>query len=184
MIGWLSLLIGAVLGALASWAITHAYNRRSRRDLRSELDSLKKSLQRTEILDLVKRSDPQADWSRDAAGDVGRNQTFTYRKDVRIHLQMNHDIQCDDFREPWANCFLHPKAIGYYCRLYFQSSMIREFILVAVDGGRGLIPAPTHPDGRIDLLSYRVAQIVGNPNALDQYVAHSGLMVAADSDVS
>lgn len=174
-------MIWFILGSFVTVLVAAIYYRRSTADLKRHIRSLNKPLRHAEILDLVQRSDPVADWQRTLAGEVGEKQTFSYRKDPRIHIQMNHEVQREDFREPWANMFLHPKATGYYCWLYFESVLICEFILVAVDGGRALLPAPSTSDGRVSPLSYQVAQIVGDPSALDEYFAHSGLEMAQNN---
>jgi len=95
---------------------------------------------------------------------------------------MDDGVQCKDFREPWANRHPDPSATGYWCNLYYGSTLVKKLILVAVDGGRAMLPIPQRGrknmrSDRVLPLDYKVAQIHDRLGTLEEYMSRSGLMV-------
>jgi hypothetical protein len=76
---------------------------------------------------------------------IGSRTTAIYAKNVNLRVEVNYTdqgTQCKDFKENWANGFIHPQATGYWCDIYFGQSHIERTILIAVDGGNALLPLP------------------------------------------
>lgn len=130
----------------------------------------------------IVRSDAGRDWKRHVDGV---RSITSYQRDVNLRFEVTYDdegTQNADFREPWANRHPDPNATGYWCRLYYGSSLIETFILVSVDGGRAMLPLPTsgedreHP-GAVKSLNHKVAQIHDTLGSLDEYMRRSGLIV-------
>ena len=90
------------------------------------------------------------------------------------------EIQNNNFQEPWANKHPDNHAVGYWCRIYYGSTLIESIILVSVDGARAQLPLPertkslNHP-GNIPIFNYKVAKIFDTLNTLDEYIKRSGL---------
>jgi hypothetical protein len=176
LINWTSLLIGVVLGAIASWAITHVYYRRSASDLKSELDSLKRPLRLAEILDIVMSTDAAQDWNhvRPEAGQ----ETIVLKTDVRISFKIDY-LKDDVYREEWATNHPDPTTHAISCFLCFESVPLIEFVLVQVDGRRATLPRPVTWDSRVvSPVDYQVARIMEPRGRLDEYMERSGLTVA------
>ncbi len=131
---------------------------------------------------VILNSDPRNDWSLHS--DPTKT-VCSYKQDVNLRLEMRNDesgVQCEDFREPWANKFPDRSARGYWCDLYYGSSHIGRYVLVAVDGARALLPLPRHgaPGKRphhVLPLDYRIAEIHDALQTLDQYMRDAGLEV-------
>ncbi len=148
-----------------------------------DLKNLSRNPTKDNIERVILQSDPVADWIGHADSEKSM---YSYAHDVNLRLEMLNDdrgIQCEDFREPWANKFPDRRATGYWCNLFYGATQIDRYILVAVDGARALLPTP-----RLDLenssmlqvrtIDYKVAQIYDTIRTLDQYMKSAGLHVA------
>jgi hypothetical protein len=95
---------------------------------------------------------------------------------------MREGMQCEEFQEPWANRHPDPRATGYWCQLFYGASLIGQWVLVAVDGARAMLPLPAlgpdrqHP-GPVPVLDYKIAEIHDSLGTLQQYMVRSGLVV-------
>ncbi|GAB1623194.1 hypothetical protein AAOGI_32440 [Agarivorans albus] len=130
-----------------------------------------------EVLDFITTTDAKVDW-KGISTDWSSEYFLT--EDPRLRFRMNYledGIQNSNFVEPWANCHADTKARGYWCDLYYDGSFIDRLILVAVDGGRSLLPAPEA--GTLEVLKYNycVAEIHDTLNTLTKYMKRSKLAV-------
>lgn len=131
----------------------------------------------------IMSSDPRADWEMIAAN---WRTTAISKKDVNLRLVVSSEedgIQNADFKEPWANCHPDKRATGYWCDIYYASTLVARNILVSVDGARAMLPIPRQfgADGKITEVlpyDYRLAQIFDNIGTLDSYMVRSGLTLA------
>lgn len=153
-----------------------------------ELDrqTLSKNPTKENIERVILESDPTAEWIGHADNE---RSVYSYAGDVNLRLEMLNDecgVQCEDFREPWANKFPDRRATGYWCNLFYGSTQIDRYILVAVDGARALLPIPKlghQGSAQMEVLpiEYKVAQIYNNIKSLDQYMKMAELRVAKDA---
>lgn len=137
---------------------------------------------RDNILDVILKSDSKSDWHNSSHG--ARSIT-SYTGDSNLRFEIDYTsegTQSDNFQEPWANRHPDSRATGYWCRLYYGSSLIAQYVLVSVDGGRAMLPLPSlgpdreHP-GPVAILAYKVARIHDFLGSLDEYMRRSGLVV-------
>ena len=150
-------------------------------------DPLKKP-SRENIQQVVMKSDPRSDWIR---AQTNLRQVVSYRANPSLRFEasfLEDGIQCENFRERWANRHPDPSATGYWRDLYFGPTLIQRFILVGVDGGRALLPPPRGTDGVpggdvVQPLDYQVARIHDTLGTLDEYLRRSGLRTAKGCDV-
>lgn len=134
---------------------------------------------------VILESDATVDWNKH--NDMAKS-VFSYARDMNLRFEMLNDgrgVQCADFREPWANKFPDGSATGYWCDLYYGSTQIARYVLVAVDGARAMLPipkkgAPGERPTQVLLLEYKVAQIHDTLGNLDDYMRRAGLTVSRD----
>ncbi|MFZ5425858.1 MAG: hypothetical protein ACOZEN_02700 [Thermodesulfobacteriota bacterium] len=128
-----------------------------------------------EIFSHIICSDVKNDWTYI---NTARGSEVYCKKDIRLRfvsLYSDDGIHNGRFVEKWATCFPDKNAISYWCDLCYDGSIIRRFVLVAVDGARAFLPLPkigTHCVGELEL---KVAQIHDELNTLNDYFTMSGL---------
>ncbi|EOI7480601.1 hypothetical protein WFP10_20055 [Yersinia enterocolitica] len=123
--------------------------------------------------------------------DVSSVQSKTiavYRNDVNLRIEVDwseEGAQCEDFREPWANCHPDSRASGHWVDIYYGVSHIISMrsILVSVDGARATLPIPRQKgvSGQVTEvlpLDYKYAQIFDSLGTLDEYMWRSKLTLA------
>ena len=145
----------------------------------------------SDIIQTVMGSDPKDDWVWSCDGRKTATSIRFFRDDVNLRFVLidpSHDeddiyYANRDFKEDWANGHPNPKAWSYFVRLYYASTLIKRFILVAVDGGRASLPMPkAHNDLSFDQLDYKVAQIYDSATNLDEYIERSKSALSRDDD--
>ena len=129
-----------------------------------------------EIIQAIENSDPQYDWGK---GEGGSKQVSFLKSNVNLRFEHeDEDIHKKDFKEPWANKHPDNHATSYWYELYYNSTLIKRFILVSVDGGRAILPPPrSRDDLSVSRLNFIIAKICGFPDTVDDYMERSGLSV-------
>lgn len=129
-----------------------------------------------EILSFMTTTNPRSDWS-----GVSKNWSSErfLKEDPRLRMLMRYDedgIQNDDFIDPWANKWLHPKATGYWCDIYYDRNLIERIVLVSVDDGACFLPTPTFESNKANELSYFCASNFDSLNNLGRYFSEAGFV--------
>lgn len=123
-----------------------------------------------EILNILKTSSKQ-DWTHVT------EEIIVFNEDVNLHIEQR-EIDFDDvFLEPWA--MNHPNKSNYriYYDVFYNSTFIKEILLISVDGHRAELPLPDIQTNTISLDDYNEADIITNGVRLDEYIKRSGLTV-------
>lgn len=126
-------------------------------------------------LDSILTSTAGNDWEYD-----DKTVSYTYKDDVCLRIQ--EDIDTNEFDEPWVKTFSAPATISDYV-IYYNSSILRRYKIIAVDGGRALLPMPIAGTTQVKNLDDKVARILhdasGNSAAgydYDKYFKQAGLI--------
>ncbi len=133
-----------------------------------------------ELLNFVKTSNAKEDWN--GINKDWTSETFL-KEDPRLRFRakfLDDGIQCQNFKEDWANSHPDPNATGYYYDLCYDGNLIERFILVAVDGGRSSLPTPDFYSKLVSRINYKVAQIHDTMGTLDEYIVRSKLAIEAE----
>ena len=140
-----------------------------------------KDMTHEELLALVKVSDAKEDWQGVSNSWVAE---VFLKEDPRLRFRVKYSdegVQCEDYKDQWANRHLNPRATGYWYDLFYDGNLLHRFVLVAVDGGIAQIPAPEGGTNKISLLNYQVALINGTLSEVDNYIHRSRLEVDHES---
>ncbi len=129
-----------------------------------------------EILNFMMTTNPKSDWR-----GVSKNWSSErfLKEDPRLRMLMRYDedgVQNDDFVDPWANKWLHPKATGYWCDIYYDRNLIERIVLVSVDDGACLLPTPAFESNRVKELNYFCASNFDSLNNLSRYFSEAGFI--------
>jgi hypothetical protein len=91
---------------------------------------------RDRIIDVILKSGPRTDWHSNTRG----SRTVTsYTGDANLRFEINctrAGTQADDFQEPWANCHPDSRATGYWCQLFYGTSVIGQWVLALISSPR------------------------------------------------
>jgi hypothetical protein len=138
--------VATILGGIAAiwffWDKITTWWKKFRRHGQPKQINLASNPTRDNIEKVVLASHPVDDWNHQS--DSVRS-VSSYKHDMNLRFEiknMDDGIQCADFKEPWANRHPDPSATGYWCNLFYGSTLVERFILVAVDGGRAMLPIP------------------------------------------
>lgn len=128
-------------------------------------------MQYQEIVSKVTMS-AQEDWIKPLGHD-----TVFHRYDVNLTVGSSHDgedVQQEDFHEPWANKFPDARATGYYYNVKYGNTVVARVILVSVDGGRALLPAPGIGTKEVPDFEWAIAEIFDALGTLHEYAGRAG----------
>jgi hypothetical protein len=116
------------------------------------------------------------DWSEQYEIETGVFQVY-YKKGPQLRVVLDErksGILEKNYISPWANCFLHPTARSYKAKIFYNSTLIDDVIVVSVDEGTVIMPQPiSDSDERhftIEPLAYKIGQLFDSMNMLDEYI--------------
>ena len=78
---------------------------------------------RERIEQVIMESSPENDWNHKGDGNIS---VTSYKNDLNLRFEMkflDEGVQQEDFREPWANRHPDPSATGYWCDLFYGSTL-------------------------------------------------------------
>jgi len=160
--------IGVVLGALASWYITHRYYAKASADQRAELSALTEKLKHRNTLVDFEQHLHSGEWDKE---QISSKEVWVCRANNTFQVTLGESIS--GFGEPWALKF--PNKSASTCPVYLRNgnAVIKELLFVYVDEFRIFVPMPEvrmseGTDAKYEYywskssLEYLVCQIVGS----------------------
>lgn len=137
---------------------------------------LVRDMSHDEILSFMTTTNLKSDW-----GGVSKQWSSEkfLKEDPRLRMVMQYDgdgVQNHDFVDPWANKWLHPKATGYWCDIYYDRNLIERIVLVSVDDGSCFLPTPIHETNNVKGLNYFCACSFDSMGELDYYFSEAGFI--------
>ncbi len=116
----------------------------------------------------------QKDWIVD--DETG---SFTYKKDLNLHIQRADFESYRPFNEPWATNHPDPSALAIEYTVKYGESYVDKYTLVSVDGHRAELPMPkaiNNPVVRKDDVNFAKIVSTGG-DRVDEYLKRSKLEV-------
>ena len=107
---------------------------------------------------------------------INENYERILRSDPNIKIVSSDFEERSPFHEEWATKHPDPHAYLYQYSLYYNSSLIKKYDLVSVDGGRATLPIPRAGTNIVPRKDYRFALIINAHETLE-YIHRSGLIV-------
>jgi len=163
----IELAVGVVLGAVASWGITHFYYARASKDQCREIESLKKELRPRTTLEDFELYLVTASWESAYIDDV---HTWICQDDNTFQIRIGERTR--QFSERWTT--VHPDShsgAAYPVYLFIGNLAIKELMFISMDGGRIFVPmAELRPAGvdnveyfwNLDSLEVKVCRVIGS----------------------
>ncbi|EPJ8533714.1 hypothetical protein PWM41_000464 [Providencia rettgeri] len=104
-------------------------------------------------LDLILESSTPNDWQYD-----DKTVSYTYKNDVCLRIQLDEEVS--PFDEPWVRNFSAPAQKNSYV-VYYNSSVLRRYTIISVDGGNALLAMPVTPQtSQVKVEDEKVARIL------------------------
>lgn len=134
---------------------------------------------RREACRWILESDPTKDWSHSRTPGV--REVHTHQRDAKLQILLNLDGGGGDDAVPiyerWTGDGTPRRACAYRHRIYYGPVLIWDVYLVQVDGERTWIPEPqkTESSWVVSPFERKIAEIVGEADDLEQYMAKTGL---------
>lgn len=131
------------------------------------------------ILDIILNSSSE-DWLFEDTKGV-----YTYKQDINLTIRRSNYDKGEVFHESWAKIGLHEGYTSHH-EIYYGSSFVKRFYMVAVDSYRAYIPYPTVNDMKISFFQYKFGRIVNDSykyrdqfgvNWFDNYLKKCGISV-------
>ena len=126
-----------------------------------------------EIKDLLLNSEKE-DWVRTSEGAF-------YKGNPNLHiLEDKEGWEINDWQSPVFN-FSDPHCSIRLFFIKYGTTLIKEFELAIVDGGRGILPMPIHAEDRdeytkdVDRYEYNLAHILDKLGRFDYYAKKTQL---------
>ncbi|MCZ6691181.1 MAG: hypothetical protein O7H41_16465 [Planctomycetota bacterium] len=135
-------------------------------------------------LRVIQESDASTDWDYDETERLEEIHRFRGDPGLRIVCDnADENSSAGPVEEEWATRFPDPKAEAVRFKIFHGETVVREVVLVCVDGGRARIPMPRKVEGSlvVDPFEYQVAAIVSLGGALKEYMNRAGLSIPAIS---
>ncbi len=123
----------------------------------------------SDIISKVEKSTKE-DWY------INENGERILRSDPNIKIVSSDFDERRQFYEEWATKHPDSHAYLYQYSLYYNSSLIKKYNLVSVDGGRATLPIPRAGTNIVPRGNYKFALII-NESEMLEYIHRSGLIV-------
>ena len=104
---------------------------------------------------------------------------YVYKGDLHLRIEnVRSEGPDQEFCEEWACKGFFTKGQDDIYRVYYGTSLIKEYRLVAVDGCHAILPIPTtRTSGIVTKEQYKIAQIVDILGTLDDYMRRAKLVI-------
>ena len=112
-----------------------------------------------DIIQLINDSYPKADWE---VIDKEKIELYYYKGDVNLRLESN-DFQSKPYDEDWIkNIPIRKENKPWVCffSLYYNSTLLKRFYLIWVDGARACLPIPDPETMKVKKIDCKIAEIV------------------------
>lgn len=120
----------------------------------------------------IVRSTTLSDWlHHDIKGGI-----YTLKSDLNIRIERQDSPYESGFNEAWATNHPDPSTSKELYGAYYGASLVEQFTLISVDGGRALLPMPRPGTNKIPRAIYQLAKAI-DEGTLDDYIHRSDLIV-------
>lgn len=108
---------------------------------------------------------------------------YLCKKDVKLQIRHEREMEFQKFREPWVTIFPDPAASKSNYYLEYDGARIETMIFVSTDGHRYEIPLPhLQSDLRITELQYHVGKVIEHGYALEEGLERAQIRVEPNTE--
>lgn len=129
--------VGAVVGGLLSWLVTHLYYVKAGTDQKAALKDLASILQSGNTLERFEALLRNSGWSKRI---IENRETWICDLDNTFQIVQGNRER--DFREPWTENLADPNASVYPVYLKIGTTTVKELHFISADGARIFVVMP------------------------------------------
>lgn len=129
--------VGAVVGGLLSWLVTHLYYVKAGTDQKAALRDLASILQSGNTLERFEALLRNSGWSKRI---IENRETWICDLDNTFQIVQGNRER--DFREPWTENLADPNASVYPVYLKIGTTTVKELHFISADGARIFVVMP------------------------------------------
>ena len=100
--------------------------------------------------------------------------SLTYKSDLNLRIELQDNST--PFKEDWMECYPNKSGFVVEYIIKYGSSFVARQWLIAVDGGRCVLPKP-NTDLKVTPPDVNFAKIVSHDEMVDVYLEKSGITV-------
>ena len=161
----ITLIVGAVLGAIPSWFISRSFALRSSIELDKKLKEQTKQINSTATLVNFERLLETSKWVKEY---INNEEIWVCEENRTFQLKIGDDDR--KFHEKWTEVFPDPYTTMFHIHLMVQGVTIKSLPFISADGGRYTLPLPElvvvndepafywSPNS----IEYKIAEVIGN----------------------
>lgn len=127
-------------------------------------------------VDLISEIISRVEFSTSDDWFINENSERIFKQNPNVRIISHNFEERSPFHEEWATKHPDSHAYLYGYSLYYNSSLIKKYDLVSVDGGRATLPLPRVGTNSIARKDYRFALII-NEGEILEYIHRSGLII-------
>ncbi|MCK4359327.1 MAG: hypothetical protein KAW92_11410 [Candidatus Cloacimonetes bacterium] len=130
-------ILGAMIGGLISWGITHKYYAKSSKEQKELLAKFSQELKETNTLKYFELLLEKSKWQKEI---IGNDEIWIARENNTF--QIHKGDPKGDFRETWTQVYPDKNTKGYPVYLKINNVIVKELTFISLDGGRISVPLP------------------------------------------
>jgi hypothetical protein len=166
MVGLLTFIAGAVIGALSSWFITHRYYLKANADQRAELQRLSENLRPKNTLADFERYLDTSSWTKES---INHTEVWVCNADSTFLIEQGERSR--EFKERWTTVYPDQNSSAYPVYLKIAGTVIKKLMFISMDGRRIFVPmAEVRPAPNntveyfwnINSLEVKVCRVIGD----------------------
>jgi len=131
------LFIGAIIGGLVSWGITHKYYEKASKEQKELLQNLSQEIKETNTLKYFEYLLENSKWEKEF---IDNDEFWISDENNTFQIQIGEAGR--RFQENWTKGYPDPNSVRYPVYLRINNTVIKELTFISLDGGRIFVPTP------------------------------------------
>jgi len=131
------LIIGAAIGGVISWYITHKYAEKTSKENKKLIDELSKGIKESNTLKYFEVLLVNSKWTKEL---IHNREIWIAEDNNTFQIQLGDEGY--EFCESWTEVYPDQNAKRYPVYLKIDNSIIKELDFISLDGGRIFVPIP------------------------------------------
>ena len=133
----LSLIVGALIGAIPSWFISKSFATASSKELEQKLKLQTSAIESASTFHSFEKMLRTSNWVKEYIND---HDVWVCEKNNTFQLHNNEDRR--DFKETWTSVFPDQNTSMFHINLTVNGIIIKSLPFISADGGRYTLPLP------------------------------------------